>query len=79
MASESSWNGSYQATSVSNTVTFNTKGQFLDRNIVLSINIPGVTLKKGETFYIQGEIGPRFVWTCDATTGAITITGEDKT
>lgn len=79
MASESSWNGSYQTTSVSNTFTFNTKGHFLDRNIVFSMNIPGIALKKGETFYIQGEVGPRFVWTCDATTGEITITGEDKT
>lgn len=76
---DTTWSGTASQTSVSQTYTFSTSSRYVDKDIALTVQIPGITLKKGETFYIEGPegSGPRFVWTCDGTTGEITITGGD--
>lgn len=77
LAHNTNWDGSVSQTTISKTYTFGTKEKYVDKDIAFTINIPGIKLAKGETFYIEGPdgTGPRFVWTCNATTGEITITG----
>lgn len=73
------WNGTVSQTRIQKTYTFPTSAKYVDKDIAFTVSVPGVTLQKGETFYIEGPAGtgPRFVWTCDAITGEITITGSN--
>lgn len=71
------WNGTVEQTTQSTTYIFSTAKKYVDKDLSLNITIPGIKLKKGQTFYIESieGTGPKFVWTCDAVTGEITVTG----
>lgn len=51
-----SWSGITSQTKKEVTYTFPTNGMFLDKNIDLNVNVPGINLENTQTFYINDGI-----------------------
>ena len=60
-----------EQTSLSQTYTFNTIGSFVEKNIKLTVEVPGVNLNNGDSFYINDGIYT-WNWQIDSS-GNVTI------
>lgn len=66
------WTVSSEQTVKSSTYSFATKSTYSDGNINLEVQVPGMVLGSGETFYITDPINT-WTWNVDAN-GNVTIT-----
>lgn len=72
LVNSTNWTGNEEITKKNSSLTLNTAKKYVDRNIELDINIPGINLNNSETFYINDGIYT-WNWNIDSN-GNVTIT-----
>lgn len=58
------WKGSAEQTIIKQTYSFDTANKYVDKNIKVDVNVPGMNLYENQTFYINDGINT-WTWSID--------------